>query len=161
MLVQKLRLQRGWSQQQLAELSGLSTRTIQRIENGQAASMETLKSLAAVFDVDFAILQPETTMNDTTPATTARTLALDEELALAHVRKVQRFYAHALRYAILVPVMLALNYFLTPARFWSLWVALGWGLGLAFQGARVFELLPFWRGDWERRQVEKRLGRSL
>jgi transcriptional regulator with XRE-family HTH domain len=31
MLVQKLRLQRGWSQQQLAELSGLKVRTIQRI----------------------------------------------------------------------------------------------------------------------------------
>ena len=32
MLIQKLRLQRGWSQEQLAELSGLSVRTIQRIE---------------------------------------------------------------------------------------------------------------------------------
>jgi len=28
MNIQKLRLQRGWSQQQLAELSGLSSRTI-------------------------------------------------------------------------------------------------------------------------------------
>lgn len=34
MNIQKLRLQRGWSQQQRAELSGLSSRTIQRIENG-------------------------------------------------------------------------------------------------------------------------------
>jgi transcriptional regulator with XRE-family HTH domain len=36
MLVQKLRLQRGWSQQQLAELSGLNVRTIQRIEKGKS-----------------------------------------------------------------------------------------------------------------------------
>jgi transcriptional regulator with XRE-family HTH domain len=35
MLIQKLRLQRGWSQEQLAELSGLSVRTIQRLERGQ------------------------------------------------------------------------------------------------------------------------------
>ena len=28
MLIQKLRLQRGWSQQQLADLSGLSVRTM-------------------------------------------------------------------------------------------------------------------------------------
>ncbi|MCE2677030.1 MAG: helix-turn-helix domain-containing protein [Burkholderiaceae bacterium] len=28
-MIQKLRLQRGWSQQQLADLSGLSVRTIQ------------------------------------------------------------------------------------------------------------------------------------
>lgn len=48
MNIQKLRLQRGGSQQQLAELSGLSSRTIQRIENGQPASVESLKSLASV-----------------------------------------------------------------------------------------------------------------
>lgn len=53
MNIQKLRLQRGWSQQQLAELSGLSSRTIQRIENGQLASAEALKSLASVFEIDF------------------------------------------------------------------------------------------------------------
>lgn len=42
MLVQKLRLQRGWSQEQLAIVSGLSVRTIQRIDRGQSASLETL-----------------------------------------------------------------------------------------------------------------------
>ncbi len=42
MLVQKLRLQRGWSQEQLATVSGLSVRTIPRIERGQSASLETL-----------------------------------------------------------------------------------------------------------------------
>ena len=35
MLIQKLRLQRGWSQEQLAVLSGLSVRTIQRLERGK------------------------------------------------------------------------------------------------------------------------------
>ena len=62
MLVQKLRLKKGWSQQQLADASGLSVRTIQRIEAGQAASTETLKSIAAVFEVDFSILDPENAM---------------------------------------------------------------------------------------------------
>lgn len=38
MIIRKLRLQRGWSQEQLAELTGLSTRTIQRIERGQPCS---------------------------------------------------------------------------------------------------------------------------
>ena len=56
MLIQKLRLKRGWSQQQLAEASGLSTRTIQRVEAGHPASVETLKSIAAVFEVDFSTL---------------------------------------------------------------------------------------------------------
>jgi len=45
MLIQKLRLQRGWSQEQLATISGLSTRTIQRLERGQPASLETVINL--------------------------------------------------------------------------------------------------------------------
>ena len=63
MVIQKLRLQRGWSQQQLAEASGLSARTIQRIEAGQPASLESLKCLAVVFEVDLTTLTPEETMN--------------------------------------------------------------------------------------------------
>ena len=68
MLVQKLRLQRGWSQQQLAELSGLSVRTIQRIEQGSGATVETWKSLASVFEVDFQQLRGAPTMQATDPA---------------------------------------------------------------------------------------------
>ena len=66
MLIQKLRLKRGWSQQQLAQASGLSTRTIQRVEAGHPASVETLKSIAAVFEVDFSTLNPETAMDAAT-----------------------------------------------------------------------------------------------
>ncbi|ELE5519572.1 helix-turn-helix transcriptional regulator, partial [Salmonella enterica] len=31
----QMRLARAWSQEQLAEMAGLSTRTVQRIENGE------------------------------------------------------------------------------------------------------------------------------
>ena len=57
MIVRKLRLQHGWSQDQLAQLSGLSIRTIQRIERGQTPGLDSLKSLAAVFDVHVTELQ--------------------------------------------------------------------------------------------------------
>ena len=50
--IKKLRLERHWSQEQLAEMSGLSVRTIQRIENGENAGLESLKSLAAVFETN-------------------------------------------------------------------------------------------------------------
>ena len=50
--IKKMRLDRHWSQEQLAEMSGLSTRTIQRIENGEKAGLESLKSLAAVFETN-------------------------------------------------------------------------------------------------------------
>ena len=46
-----LRQERQWSQEQLAQLSGLNVRTIQRFEKGESVGLETLKSLAAVFEI--------------------------------------------------------------------------------------------------------------
>ncbi|ACV27176.1 helix-turn-helix domain-containing protein [Kangiella koreensis] len=59
MVIKKLREQKQWSQEQLATLSGLSIRTIQRIESGNRASLESLKSLAAVFETNIETLQKE------------------------------------------------------------------------------------------------------
>lgn len=42
---------RNWSQEQLAEISKLSVRTIQRVENGISANFDTRRSLALAFDV--------------------------------------------------------------------------------------------------------------
>lgn len=56
MIVRKLRERKNWSQEQLATFSGLNVRTIQRIESGNKASLESLKSLASVFEVDISTL---------------------------------------------------------------------------------------------------------
>ena len=64
MVIRKLRAKRGWSQEQLADFSGLNVRTIQRVESGQKASMETLLSIAAVFEVDVPTLTEEITVID-------------------------------------------------------------------------------------------------
>jgi transcriptional regulator with XRE-family HTH domain len=57
MTVREMRLGRGWSQEELAELSGLSVRTIQRIENGRVPGLASAAALAAVFDVDADVLR--------------------------------------------------------------------------------------------------------
>ena len=49
--LRELRTARQWSQEQLASLSGLNLRTIQRLESGAKISMESLRALAAVFEV--------------------------------------------------------------------------------------------------------------
>lgn len=49
--LRELRMVRQWSQDQLATLSGLNLRTIQRLESGAKISNESLRSLAAVFEV--------------------------------------------------------------------------------------------------------------
>ncbi len=50
-LIKELRIKRGWTQAQLSEISGLSERTIQRFEKGTKAALETLRALAAAFDI--------------------------------------------------------------------------------------------------------------
>ena len=51
------RERRAWSQEQLAETTGLSHRTIQRVEATGSASYETAKAIAAVFQCEVATLK--------------------------------------------------------------------------------------------------------
>ena len=57
--IQDRRSQLGWSQEELAMHAGVSARTIQRIETGKRASLETLKCLAAVFETTVSELVQE------------------------------------------------------------------------------------------------------
>ena len=155
MLIQKLRLQRGWSQEQLAEVSGLSVRTIQRLEGGQPGSLESMNALAAVFEIDLNSLK-EPPMD--APRSDIRP---DEALALAHVRKLKAFYIHLTQYVIVIPALAAINLLSYPEYLWFIWPMLGWGLGLTIHAARVFGASPLLNGAWEKRQVEKYLGRKL
>lgn len=170
MLIQKLRLQRGWSQQQLADLSGLSVRTIQRLENGHVASVESLKALAAVFEVDFHLLKEDSTMSspvtslssapDDAPMSAAVASCMGpEQEALRHVHKLKSFYRHLAVYLIVMPLLFWVNARSAAQHGWWQWPALGWGLLLALKGVKLFDW-PF-TAAWERQQVEKRLGRKL
>ena len=160
MLIQKLRLQKGWSQEQLAELTGLSVRTIQRIERGQTPSVESLKAIASVFEIDFNRLkEPDMDMPQTTGLNPD--VRPDEALALAHVRKIKAFYFHLAQYAVVIGLLAVVNVVTSPDYLWFLWPALGWGVGIVAHGLQVFNKVPFLDAQWERRQVEKYLGREL
>lgn len=51
---------RAWSQSHLAEVAGLSMRTVQRIETSGSASLESAKAIAAAFDTQVeALLQTD------------------------------------------------------------------------------------------------------
>ena len=66
MILKQLRISRRLSQEQLAQLSGLNVRTIQRIESGANASLESRKCLAAALDVNIATLDQENIAVDKT-----------------------------------------------------------------------------------------------
>ncbi|WP_291842664.1 helix-turn-helix transcriptional regulator [Maricaulis sp.] len=52
-----LRHDKGWSQAELAQISDLSVRTIQRLEQGRPASLEAVKALAAAFGTSAQAIQ--------------------------------------------------------------------------------------------------------
>jgi len=167
MIVKKLRLQRGWSQDQLSQLSGLSIRTIQRIEKGQNPGLESLKSLAAVFELPITELQGETDMTTqdreekSVHTISDHTISVEERLAFYRVQKMRGFYIHLTQYCIIIPILFAINLFTNPSYIWAAWSMLGWGVGLAFHGLRVFNVIKWFGPEWEKRQVEKQLGRKL
>ena len=91
-----------------------------------------------------------------------RNVSTDEALALAKVRKIKGFYMHVIEYVLIIGFLAVANVFAYPRPvFWVAWAAIPWGLVLALHGLRVFDKIPFLNGDWERRAVEKHLGRSL
>jgi len=52
LLIKLAREGRKWSQEQLAEISKVTVRTIQRVESGSSASNDTLRALARAFEVE-------------------------------------------------------------------------------------------------------------
>ena len=54
--IKALRIQRGWTQEQLAEIAGVSTRTVQRAETANCAAFETVRAMASAFETDFGQL---------------------------------------------------------------------------------------------------------
>jgi transcriptional regulator with XRE-family HTH domain len=59
MSFRSLRESRLFSQELLAEKSGLSLRTIQRVEAGHRVSYASLRALAATFEMDVDLLERE------------------------------------------------------------------------------------------------------
>ncbi len=155
MIVRKLRLRKGWSQDQLAQLSGLSIRTISRIERGKKAGLESLKSLAAVFEVQVIDLKQEAVM------ATERECLENEERVIEYVRDLKGFYSHLITYILVIGGLFALNFITSPEYVWAKWAAIGWGIGIVSHGLNVFEIFNFFGPDWEKKQIEKKLGKKL
>jgi transcriptional regulator with XRE-family HTH domain len=164
MIVKKLRLQRSWSQEQLAEYSGLSIRTIQRIEKGKPANLESFQSIAAVFEVNVEDLQPEIAMkqdNQRSADDQASLITREETEAMEYVQGLKSFYLHAMTFVVINVFIMLVNLITSPGYLWFLWALLGWGLGLALHALNTFDWLGHFDSDWEKKQIEKRLGRKL
>jgi transcriptional regulator with XRE-family HTH domain len=138
--IKKMRLERHWSQDQLAEMSGLSIRTIHRIENGENAGLESLKSLAAVFEMNIVDSDKKEEMEQ---------IRKEEE----YVQNVKGFYK-LLAIAILsliVPFILAVS----DSSNWNvfLWILLSWVVLIGIYSLNVFD---FFGDKWKRKLIQNR-----
>jgi len=158
MTIQKFRVDRGWSQEELAAHSGLSVRTIQRIENGKRASLESLKCLAAVFETQVRDLVQEKPMNDT-QSSNQYFLDQAEQEAIEYVENLQAFHMNWITFIIVMPFMYLLNIKLTPGFLWVLILAGTWTLAIVLHAVLIFGLFSVFSGAWEQRQFQKRMSR--
>jgi transcriptional regulator with XRE-family HTH domain len=94
--VRELRIDRGWSQEQLAELADITPRTVQRVEKDQTRDGETLKAIAAAFDVTVKDLRTDYWLAEAYPAK-ALLIESAEDFRTA-IQRAHHFY----RYHILV-----------------------------------------------------------
>ena len=63
-MIRALREEKSWSQDHLADASGLSVRTIQRVESDSIGSAETRLALAAALGVAASVLKPASLLTD-------------------------------------------------------------------------------------------------
>ena len=127
--IRRWREERHWSQEHLADLAGIGTRTVQRIENGDAASKESVMALAAAFNVDVAALTVDPTI-----------MARDEEL-----KKLRKglnalrlsFWIHLASYAFSMIVFLAISVSDNQPGFAMLVPAVWWTVGVAAHALTV------------------------
>ncbi|PSH23081.1 DNA-binding protein [Yersinia pseudotuberculosis] len=152
--IRELRLARAWSQEQLAELCSLNVRTIQRIENGEQASLETLSAIAAVMDLKVSELYRA----DSPQAQDTPTEAVDQRVvdARSAVENEMDFLRQLLRVVILCSVLFVINWFTSPGYIWAWWVVLGLSIPLGLRAINTF-LLGNWLERWQQKRLQKKL----
>ena len=121
-------------------MSGLSVRTIQRIENGENAGLESLKSLAAVFETNIVDSDKKAEMEQ----------ARKEEEYIQHVKG---FYG-LLALAVITSILVSINAFQDASN---------WGATLAYigfwviiLGAYYFNVFDFFGEDWKQKMINKK-----
>ncbi len=127
MSIKELRAEKGWSQEQLAELSNLSTRTIQRIEKENKASLESLKSLAEAFKLEINELKER-----------IESIDKDKTENIQDIEKKGFFNflkndSKTIKFLVINLVLFLINIISGIEHLWFLYPLLGWGIPLFYK----------------------------
>ena len=125
--IRQLREVRGWSQEHLAEVAGLSARTVQRIEAEGNASPESRMALAAALGVSATELGPP-------HATPAAVSSPASPRSRGQYKGVWR--RHATIFLIVCTGLVLFDVADHGVITWSKWPVLGWGIGVLLHWLR-------------------------
>ena len=84
----------------------------------------------------------------------------EKAAVIAQVKRIKAFNKNLLSYAGVILFLLVINLLTSPDYFWVVWPALGWGIALLIQGLSAHEVVNVFGSDWEKKQIEKRLGKN-
>lgn len=150
--IRQLRLEKGWSQDQLATIAGLSTRTVQRIENGEQASLETLTAIAAALGLQVSDLYQPTQQDKSDNDYQA------EQAIRRQVEAETKLLSMAVRFACIGLMLFAINWFTHPQYLWSLWAIGGMSIALVMRATRTLLLRDFF-SRWQQQRLAEKLRR--
>ena len=130
--VKQLRQERAWPQEQLAQICDVSVRTVQRVENGEACSYETLTALAAAFD-----LQPSDLTSQHNLANRQEITMIPSTTAIPISELVAGFKRHLFAYVAVNLLLIGINLSGNPDKLWFIYPLLGWGIGLVLHWFKI------------------------
>ena len=128
--IKRWREERLWSQEHLADLAGLGLRTVQRIENGDPASRDSVMALAAAFNVDVTALSVD--------AEAEARHATERQAEEAEARMRLYFYLHAASVAMVTAIF---GFLAVIDGSWEIFkITLWFAFPLAVHGIAVFAM---------------------
>ena len=88
----------------------------------------------------------------------------DEKEAREYVARIKGFYMHLFMFAVFAIMFLGVFGmkfgFQRPPVSFLLYAFAGWGMGVFIHGLHAYEVLDFLGPKWERRVIERRMGRK-
>ena len=75
--------------------------------------------------------------------------------AKKRVEEIKGFYGNLTAYIVVNIGLLVINLLTSPDHLWFYWPLIGWGIGVAIHGMKVFNYMPFLGKDWEEQKIKE------
>ena len=78
-----------------------------------------------------------------------------EQRARGRLRAEKGFYVHLVIYVIVISGLFVINALTGHGRWWFVWPAIGWGIGLTIHALSAFGMISVLGRDWEERRLKE------